>query len=748
MTMNKPGFVGNCLIVLGLSINTAYASYWQAETLLDRSGDTNATVIQYFSNDQQALRTFLSSVPQQHSGQSLEIQLPMPDGNLDRFSIQESSIMAPELAGKFPQIKSYKVRGIDDPTASGRVDMSPKGFRGMIYTSQGRVFIDPVTPNLSANRYMSRTGETASSDQKFHCGTHSLESNQAFLQQLKISTNNNTAIASRVPGNLITYRLAVAATQEYVLAPNVNTNGAGNELTDAMAEINTAINRVNEIYIRDVGVILLLVGNNNILIDVNGTSNLAGNNDDGFTLLGENQTWIDTQLGVGTYDIGHVFSTGGGGVAALGSVCADSTLVGDGISAQGVTGLPNPVGDLFYIDFVAHEIGHQFGAEHTFNGTEGSCGPNRSFGGSVAFEPGSGSTIMAYAGICSTENIQLFSEATFHAGSIDQINAFTSGAGNCNALVGIAPANTEPTADAGQDFVIPKGTSFLLQGTGSDADVGDTVTYQWDQMDTGTETDEDTLGQDLGDNALFRSYAPQATAIRHFPALGTQVNDQRDLSESLPCTARDLDFRLTVRDGESGQATDNVTLTVDDDAGPFMITSHNSAASVVPGAVSIEWEVANTDNSTTNCSNVDIDLLTFASDHSTYAVTSLVTASPNNGTALVTIPDMANSNARLRVTCSNNIFYDISDEDLTIVSAGVNFSTTGNTTFFNSNGQTFVANDEVCEAVAGGIAGGTDNPLFDEDDGGSSGSTNLDWLYFLGFLLSTMVVRRQIGVKR
>ena len=340
------------------------------------------------------------------------------------------------------------------------------------------------------------------------------------------------------------------------------------------------------------------------------------------------------------------------------------------------------------------------------NGTEGSCGPNRSSGGLAAFEPGSGSTIMAYAGICSTENIQLFSESTFHAGSIDQINTFVSGAGNCGNPVVIAPANTEPTADAGQDFVIPRATAFVLQGTGSDADVGDTVTYQWDQMDTGTETDEDTLGQDFGDNALFRSYAPQASAIRHFPALGTQVNDQRDLSESLPCTARDLDFRLTVRDGESGQATDNVTLTVDDSAGPFMITSHSSAASIVPGMVNIEWEVANTDNSTTNCSSVDIDLLTFSSDHSTYAVTSLETATPNDGSAQRSqYPTCLTRMHAIRVTCSNNIFYDISDADLTIQSAlAAILPTTGNSTFFNSNGQTFAAKGEECEAVGGGTS--------------------------------------------
>ena len=722
--MRKIGIILKGLVVFGFGINVAFATYWQAEDNSSKSASAVNPAIQYFSSDEQALRAFLSSVPKQHSGQSLEIELPMPDGSLARFSIQESSIMAPELADKYPQIRSYKVLGVDDPTASGRVDMSPKGFRGMIFTSLGRVFIDPETLGLSSNRYRSRIADGESSDQKFHCGTHTLESNREFLQQLRFSTNSSVANANRVPGSLLEYRLAVAATEEYVAA-------VGGTSIAAMAEINTAINRVNEIYNRDVGVQFNIIANNNLIIDVGGTSPLAGSNSDGFSLLGFNQTWVDDQIGSANYDIGHVFSTGGGGVARLGSVCTA------GVKAQGVTGLPNPTGDVFYIDFVAHEIGHQFGGNHSYNGTEGSCGGQRN--SSTAFEPGSGSTIMSYAGICSTENIQLFSEATFHAGSIDEINAFVNGAGSCGNPVVIAPANTEPTANAGQDYVIPKGTPFQLQGSGSDADVGDTLTYQWDQIDTGSSTDEDTLGQDLGDNSLFRSYAPQASSNRDLPALGTQVNNQRDLSEALPCLARDLNFRLSVRDGKSGQATDNVAITVDETAGPFEITSHNSAATISSGSVNVSWDVASTDNSTTNCSSVDIDLLTFAADHSTYAVTSLATATSNDGSEAVTIPDMANSNARFRVTCSNNIFYDISDEDLIITGSGGNFATTGNNTFFNSNGQTFAEKGELCMASSG-----LNTPLFDVEGGGSSGSTSPAWLYFLGFLLSTMFIRQRL----
>ena len=663
------------------------------------------TSIRYFDADEQALRDFLALVPHEQTGDdSYTILLPMPDGTQTSYSIVESPIMEAALAEKYPDIKSYLVDGIDDPGAFGRVDMSPKGFRGMIYTSQGRVFIDPDWQNPTIQRYLSHKSSGDSDSSGFQCSANQPGSNRAYSPVNSFGTQN------RIAGNLIAYRLAVSATQEYVLAPNVNSNGAGNELSDALAEINTAINRVNVIYQRDLGIRLVLVANNEIIIDVDGTSDLVGFNNNGFAMLAVNQVWIDSQIFSANYDIGHVFTTGGGGVASLQAVCDGS------IKAQGVTGLPDPTGESFYIDFVAHEIGHQFGAEHTFNGTTASCSGNRSLV-ATTFEPGSGSTIMAYAGICGAENVQNTADATFHAGSISQINNFVAGAGNCNTLIPIAPANADPVAIAGPDRTIPLGTSFQLQGSGTDSNPGDTLSYQWDQMDAGTATSSTTLGDDFGDNALFRSYLPQPTGDRDFPALGTQVADGPiDLSEALPCTSRIVNFRLTVRDNKSGQATDDVRLTVDGTSGPFRITSFNTVQTIfTTSPLNFNWDVANTNTGTVSCANVDVDLLTFSADHKTYAVTQLLSNVVNNGNQIITLPDNSSSNARFRVSCNNNIFYDISDVDLIIQNSGGGgagtFDTTGNTTFFNTNGQVF-ATSSTCVAVpiATGGVGGFDGP--------------------------------------
>ncbi len=713
----------------------AQPGLWQDVVKQARQGsDTSAT--RYFDNDDQALRNLLNLVPKELSGQSATIDLPMPDGSLASFSIVESSIMETGLAAKYPEIKSYKVYGIDDPGASGRVDISPKGFRGMVYTSQGRIFIDPDWQNPATQRYLSRASRGEPSKSGFQCRANQLPGNQSYSPDISYRTQN------RITGSLLEYRLAVSTTQEYALAPGVNTSGPIDDptiISDALAEINTAINRVNVIYERDLGIRLVLVANNDQLIDVDASSPLAGFNNDGLQLLANNKSWIDTRIGVGSYDIGHVFSTGAGGVARIASTCDDL------IKAEGVTGLSNPVGDVFYIDYVAHEIGHQFGAEHTFNGTTLDCGgANRR--PLTAFEPGSGSTVMAYAGICGAENIQTNSDATFHSKSIEQIDSFVSSGGSCSAIVSAGNPG-EPVADAGVDRVIPVGTPFLLAGSGTDTDPGDILSYQWDQIDAGTETSSATLGDDLGDNALIRSYVPQLTGDRDIPALGTQVLDGPfDVSEALPCTARDLNMRLTVRDGKSGQGTDDLKLTVDSNSGPFRITSQTSASSIYvsSGAVSITWDVANTNIAPVSCANVDIDLLTFSSDHSTYAVTPLKTVA-NNGNNLVVLPDNSNSNARFRVSCNDNIFYDISDEDLTIVSTagpGINpFATTGNTTFFNDFGLVFAASAGTCNTNRGGGGGGGGSFA---GVGTASSNSIFDylWLIFLSSLVFGVSLRR------
>jgi len=441
-----------------------------------------------------------------------------------------------------------------------------------------------------------------------------------------------------------------------------------------------------------------------------------------------------------------VFGTDGGGLAWRGSACDRPN------KAKGVSGINNPLDDPFYIDFVAHEIGHQLNAEHSFNGSTMSCGTGRIQNSAV--EPGSGSTIMAYAGICGVENLQPNSDATFHAHSIAQIDSFTmTAAGSCYTRVAAVPANSNyPLVGALANRIIPARTAFMLDGTATDADVGQTLSYQWDQLDAGCPTDAISYGTDTGYNALFRSYLPRSVSKRHFPALGTQLQGLYDDAEVVPCNTRAINLRLTARDGLSGVGSANVRVSVQDTGAAFEISNlATPQPPIVDGApITVNWRVAGTDQPPINCANVDIDLLTFANGYSSYSVHPLLLApTPNDGSESVSIPaEKSHPRARIRVKCSDNIFYAISSADLVIDGTDPdpvtgNFSDTETLVFFNNKGTTGSV------APACGAVVQCDNRFGGGDDGGggsrSSGAVDYQWLLLLTGILLLSGIRRRGG---
>ena len=180
------------------------------------------------------------------------------------------------------------------------------------------------------------------------------------------------------------------------------------------------------------------------------------------------QSTLTSVIGEANYDIGHLFGASGcgGNAGCIGCICVN------GSKGSGITSPADniPSGDNFDIDYVAHEMGHQFGGNHTFSMNNESTGAN--------MEPGSGSTIMGYAGITS-QDIQAHSDALFHAISIQQI---TNNVKSKTCSVNTPTGNSIPTASASSDYTIPKSTPFMLTGTASDAN-GDALTHIWEEMD-------------------------------------------------------------------------------------------------------------------------------------------------------------------------------------------------------------------------------------------------------------------------
>ena len=630
--------------------------------------------------NQDEFKKTLGRAPMEFTDQAtqnpLVISLPMPDSSFARFTVEESPMMEPQLAAQFPEIKTYRGQGIDDPSATTRFDWTPTGFHAIVLSSTGTIYIDPYSDGDTAHYICYAKRDHLRLDKEFVC---SLD-----LENPDLPESSHTPPQNFVSGaTLRTYRLALAATGEY-------TQAAGGTVPLALARMTTSMNRVNGIYEREVSVRMTLVANESLIIYTDSLTD-PYTNSSGSTMLGQNQTNLDLVIGSANYDIGHVFSTGGGGVASVGVPCRATS------KARGVTGSPNPVGDGFDVDYVAHEMGHQYGASHTFNGTLSNCGGgNRT--GSAAYEPGSGSTIMAYAGICGSQNLQPHSDDYFHSKSVDQIIAYITGANGNSCPVQTPTGNTPPTVDAGSNFTIPKGTPFMLTAIGTDPN-NPALTYCWEEFDLGPSSPPDT-DADGQTRPVLRSYLPSSNPSRSFPSLQYILNNSNVppstyscppgtclTGEILPSINRTMTFQVTARDnnaGGGGISSDTAQVVISASAGPFNVTQPNTAVTWAGGSLqTVTWNVAGTSAAPISTANVKISLST---DGGNTFPAVLAANTPNDGSEAVILPGAGSTQARVRIEAVDNIFFDISDSNFTITAAPPGTDTIG---LFRTSGNLF-----------------------------------------------------------
>lgn len=593
-----------------------------------------------------ALQNVLTSMPQ---AEQAEVVLSFPiDDRVEDFKIYKTEIMSPVLAAKYPSIQTYAGKSLRHPSLQINLTVTPFGVYGMIIKEGNTWIINPLT--YSGNKYMVFNKNEAYTD---------LVSSAACLvdEELEEEVLWNTGISKIVNNTTLKrYRLALACTSQYA---NYHVQQAGlpasatdeEKKTAVLAAMVVTMNRVNGVYEREIAVQLQLIDNNDLLIQLNAATDPYSNFDT-FAMLEENQTQVNSVIGLANYDIGHVFSTGGGGVAFLGSVCTF-------FKAGGVTGLPAPVGDPFDIDYVAHEMGHQFGATHTFNN---SCGGNRT--NETAMEPGSGSTIMAYANIC-PPNVQGASDDYFHAISVTQMYNFINFEPGADCAENIVITNTPPVIDVPlQDYTIPVNTPFFLEVEASDAD-GDALTYTWEQLNNEISTQPPVQFNTQGPN--FRSVAPSTSPRRYFPNLPTVLaGDLSNTWEVLPFLERTMEFGVLVRDNRlgGGQSTFGTTF-ISFAPGPFSVTSQNTPGIVwEPGETeTITWNVANTNVAPINSPEVTILLSTNVNQDFNVVLAESV---PNTGSFDIEVPDIFAPSCRIMVKGANSIFYSLNAESFSI----------------------------------------------------------------------------------
>ena len=648
--------------------SSAQLSFWSPASAEDR-GIAPAVEVSTFDSydlDVARLEAWLAEVPHAAAFEARTseavLALPMPNGRVERFRVVNSPIMAPELAARFPDIQVYAGQGLDTPEATVRFDLTPQGFHAMVLGVGETVFIDPHTSGDRARVIVYTRADFYASTSKHAEGCMALDLPQTGKaakptvsqahpagKQVQTMGLKPASAASRVDNGaqLRTYRLALACTGEYA-------SFHGGNVGSVLSAMNTSMVRVNGIFERDACLTMEIVANNDQLIFLDGATDPYDNGSGG-AMLGQNINTCNNVIGSANYDIGHVFSTGGGGVAYLQSPCGSN-------KAGGVTGQGAPIGDPFDVDYVAHEMGHQYGGNHTQNN---SC--NRA--SSAAFEPGSASTIMGYAGICSP-NLQSNSDDHFHNHSINEMIAFTVN-GNGNTCASITnTGNGVPTVDAGADgLVVPVSTPLELTATGSDPD-GDAVTYNWEEYDLGpaTASGDNNLTNPSGSQPIFRSFSSTTSPTRTLPRAQDLVNNSTTIGEHLPTYSRQLNFKCSIRDnraGGGGFSDDLKTMSVTANAGPFLVQSPNGGGTLVGNTnLNVIWDVAGTDGNGVDCSSVDIFLST---DGGYTFPTLLVAGTPNDGSATVLLPNVSTGQARIKVKGSNHVFFDISNNNFGII---------------------------------------------------------------------------------
>ncbi len=589
-----------------------------------------------------AMRSLLFSAPsEQTTAPSLSthiIEIPAPNGKMDSFRLVDYMMMEPGLANRYPDIRTYRGVHIHDPFKTIRCDWTVRGFSAIISSFEGRYHVEPFARQNLEDYIIFYKRDYPKPTQPFSCGVENEEPERVENQQLRLSGDCTFR----------SYRLAVAVTGEY---SNHFMAFDSDDEDIVLSEVVIAVNRVNEVYERDVTVRLILIANTTAVFYYNAaTDPFSG---DACTQLTQNQGNMTSVIGSANYDIGHVFSTGSGGCAGLGVVCSNSN------KARGATGISPPTGDLFYIDYVAHEIGHQFNAGHTQNNPCNSVSASR-------MEPGSGSTVMGYAGICDP-NVQSNSDDYFHGISVQQINNYISGSTGNNCDAPIAWSNSAPVLTASADYTIPISTPFALTAIATDPN-SDPITYCWEQWNTDVGSMPPSPTNEFG--PMFRSFDPSSSPTRYFPRLQDLVNNTLPTWEVLPSVTRDMEFRVTIRDFHSGMAgctdEDNVDVNTTSTSGPFLVTSPNTSTIdwTEQTTQTVTWNVANTTNAPVSCANVDI-FLSYDGGF-TYPAT-LITNTPNDGNQLITVPPGTTAMARVMVKGRNNIFFDISNENFDIL---------------------------------------------------------------------------------
>lgn len=640
--------------VTGSALSQGYKNVWKEYALKDIdqrsdwSGNFQSGKVAFYKLDINGFSQEVQAAPAETPGDvrvssrsRVHADIPMPDGTFKTFRIVLSPVMETELYMKYPNIKSYKGVNVDNPREIIRFDLGPYGFHALIMTDRGMVQVDPFNRE-EPDYYVSYYTDDYESDTYEGiqlCGVEHEDEAKATKRTFGMQRFDHEPLLMRQ------YRLAMACTPSWAASRGT--------VEKCLADMNTMVNRANVIYEKELAVRMVLIAKNDQIIFLDPNNNPYTNTEQGRVLIGQNTQVLNQRIGSPAYDIGHVLSRcfDVGGIASLGSICSQGK--GAGVTCHNNNNLESIVTRV-----LSHEMGHQMSASHTFS----SCGQTDQLSLGTAFEPGSGTTIMSYAGGCGSDNVTGNNDDYYHVGSLDQMLSYTNWVNQdaylCAQKIDIQ--NTIPAVSIPRTggFTIPVSTPFELTGQAFDLE-DDPMTYVWEQYDAGGPS---PYGSPTGNVPIFRSLRPNSKITRFFPNESRILaNRLAEKDELLPTYSRQLTFRFVVRDNNplGGAANwEQIRFFVSDEAGPFkMIYPFFDEKFEVGQKIKVEWDVANTNLPPVNCKKVHVYLsLNDALETGSPNLIPLALNVDNDGEELVILPNYVSNKARIVVKAADNIF--------------------------------------------------------------------------------------------
>ncbi len=630
-------------LLCGLMSTAAFAQ-WSPTSMHGERIRPTSNVTSYYSLDLNQLRSQLSSAQETGKGAvAVEVKLPTLEGKIQRFAVYSAPVVVKSLADRY-QLGSYVGVGVDDPTAYVRFSVSPTEFQSMMLRNGQYEFVEPQDKNKTVYGVHPKTNKSEA-DKAFICATSEAPLTKAQIDKLYMNGNsfahNPQDFTKSSDRKYRTARLAMSVNGEY-------TQYFGGTVAGALVAINNTLTRCNFVFEKDFALTLILQDFPQLIYTNAATDPYSSMSNWNLEL----QQTLTSTIGNDAYDIGHMFgaSGGGGNAGCIGCVCVNPTTSVPKGKGSGITSPADgiPQGDNFDIDYVAHEMGHQLGANHTFSMSLEGTGQN--------VEPGSGSTIMGYAGITGSTDVQPHSDAYFHINSIIQVQNNLI-AKTCD--IESATNNYPPVITALPAVTIPKGTAFVLTAQATDTE-GDPLTYTWEQVDNASLAITKTNLGTTTSGASFRSFTGTADPSRYFPKFETVMSgvlSNPNGWEAVSSVARSSNYRVTVRDNnadtkqqQTAEALQAVTVHAN---GPFKITStkvYNNA----PGP--LNWDVVGTNAAPFNVANVKID---YTLDNGT-TWTVLAASTPNDGSedfSFASLP--TNTSIKVRISAIGNVFYAV-----------------------------------------------------------------------------------------